>query len=142
MIEKGANYCDTLRGGVPTLADWGVLTVADCVLRINRYTQGLQRRPDNVYPDPTLVLSGSSYTLRAVISHQGASAQRGHYIMYLRTAKGWERREAILWTRQVRIFIVMGSENHGIRGHFGSSNFASIYERLLSVLSCILESFP
>ena len=58
-----------------------------CVLRINRYTQGLQRRPDNVYPDPMLVLSGSSYTLRAVISHQGASAQRGHYIMYWRTAK-------------------------------------------------------
>ena len=53
----------------------------------------MERRADKKYPDPMLVLGGSEYSLRAVILHQGGSTQRGHYIMYLRSAQGWERRD-------------------------------------------------
>ena len=64
-----------------------------CVLRINRYTQGLQRRGDQVHPDPRLELGGNVYSLCAVIEHKGKSTNSGHYIMYLRTPKGWEKRD-------------------------------------------------
>ena len=82
--------CD--QEGVSTLSFEGVQPDT-CVLRINRYSAGLQRRSDQVYPDPMLVLGDSSYSLQAVIAHQGDSTHHGHYIMYLRSSQGWERRD-------------------------------------------------
>ena len=64
-----------------------------CVLRINRYTQGLERREDHVFPDSRLDVCGTVYSLRAILEHKGRNANSGHYIMYLRNQQGWEKRD-------------------------------------------------
>ena len=70
-------------------ADVGPDTFA---IRINRY--GLEgRRSDIVEPDPSLTLWETTYSLRAIVLYQGSSVHRGHYIMFLRSSTGWEKRD-------------------------------------------------
>ena len=61
-------------------------------IRILRFTQ-TAKRLDMVYPNPYLSISEVDYSLRAIVLHQGRGLHSGHYIMYLRTATGWERRD-------------------------------------------------
>ena len=62
------------------------------VIRINRHSlEG--RRSDNVLPDPSLTLWETAYSLRAVLLHQGSSVHCGHYIIYMRSSRGWEKRD-------------------------------------------------
>ena len=61
-------------------------------IRILRFTQKAKRK-DIVYPNPDLRISEVDYSLRAIVLHQGEDLDAGHYIMYLRTAAGWQRRD-------------------------------------------------
>ena len=62
------------------------------VIRINRYgTDG--RRADRVLPDPQLLLWDRQYCLQAVLLHLPSDTNSGHYIVFIRTPAGWEKRD-------------------------------------------------
>ena len=87
--------CDTCgrrqQGGTRELAFQRSLA-GKLVFRINRYGPD-ERRSDRVRVDEDLSLNGEAYHVEAILQHEGANAQHGHYIMFLRTAVGWELRD-------------------------------------------------
>jgi len=46
----------------------------------------------SVIPDGSLTLWGSSYSLRAILLHQGYNCDRGRFLMYIRNFRRWEYR--------------------------------------------------